>query len=213
MACEVPLEEQLLSIPKDARLVWTELDGLKATHFVPIGILAHKAATALLALRSASPAQANEPPRCGNSGLLRNDHDASRYVPCYGCEDCRLSPPSSPAGRGEEARWTPEMIQQRDVDAAEMLAKMRPKPEASVCDFIEPKDRAEAQAMASAVVAEASVTGPRSGVCETCGGSGRIDLDTMGDECPTCTTRAAAKEREQRCPHGVSHLNRCSTCD
>lgn len=49
--CEVPLHEQLESIPKDARLTWTDLDGVKATHFVPIGMLAHRAAATIAALR------------------------------------------------------------------------------------------------------------------------------------------------------------------
>lgn len=47
VACEVPLIEQLRDIPKDARLIWTESDGLQATHCVPIGNLAHEAADAL----------------------------------------------------------------------------------------------------------------------------------------------------------------------
>lgn len=41
---EVPLIELLRGIPNDARLTWTEPDGLKATHFVPVGIYAHRAA-------------------------------------------------------------------------------------------------------------------------------------------------------------------------
>jgi hypothetical protein len=38
------------AIPADARLVWTEPDGLKATHYVPVGKYAHEAAELLRAL-------------------------------------------------------------------------------------------------------------------------------------------------------------------
>ena len=40
----VPLTELLREIPREQRLVWTELDGLKATHYVPVGRYAHEAA-------------------------------------------------------------------------------------------------------------------------------------------------------------------------
>jgi hypothetical protein len=46
----VPLVELLEAIPADARLVWTEPDGLKATHYVPVGKYAHEAAELLRAL-------------------------------------------------------------------------------------------------------------------------------------------------------------------
>lgn len=52
-AYEVPLVELLQRVPVDARLIWEESDGLQATHFVPIGSLAHKAAQALTDLREA----------------------------------------------------------------------------------------------------------------------------------------------------------------
>jgi hypothetical protein len=46
----VPLVELLEAIPADARLVWTEPDGLKATHYVPVGKYAHEASVLLRAL-------------------------------------------------------------------------------------------------------------------------------------------------------------------
>jgi hypothetical protein len=46
----VPLVELLEAIPADARLVWTEPDGLKATHYVPVGKYAHDAAAMLRSL-------------------------------------------------------------------------------------------------------------------------------------------------------------------
>jgi hypothetical protein len=45
-----PLVELLEAIPADARLVWTEPDGLKATHHVPVGRYAREAAALLRSL-------------------------------------------------------------------------------------------------------------------------------------------------------------------
>jgi hypothetical protein len=45
-----PLVELLEAIPADARLVWTEPGGLKATHYVPVGKYAHEAAALLRSL-------------------------------------------------------------------------------------------------------------------------------------------------------------------
>lgn len=51
-ARETPVQDLLRAIPKDQRLSWTDADGVKATHFCPIGTLAHKAATQIDALQS-----------------------------------------------------------------------------------------------------------------------------------------------------------------
>ena len=45
-ACEVPLVEQLERVPKDARLVIDDADGM-GTRFIPVGRMCHEAATAL----------------------------------------------------------------------------------------------------------------------------------------------------------------------
>jgi hypothetical protein len=46
----VPLTELLRQIPHAQRLEWTEPDGLKATHFVPVGRYAHEAAAEIVRL-------------------------------------------------------------------------------------------------------------------------------------------------------------------
>ena len=45
-AYEVPLVEQLESVPKDARLVIDDADGMR-TRFIPVGRMCHDAAKAL----------------------------------------------------------------------------------------------------------------------------------------------------------------------
>lgn len=47
--CAVPLIELLDRIPANAVLRWTDLDGLKASHSMPIGKYAHEAAAAIRA--------------------------------------------------------------------------------------------------------------------------------------------------------------------
>ena len=57
-ACEVPLVEQLERVPKDARLVIDDADGM-GTRFIPVGRMCHEAATALrtqIALEKQQPA-------------------------------------------------------------------------------------------------------------------------------------------------------------
>ncbi len=49
--CAVPLIELLARIPADARYSYTETDGLKATHFIPVGRYAHEAVAELASLR------------------------------------------------------------------------------------------------------------------------------------------------------------------
>ena len=51
---EVPLEEQLRSIPRDTRLGWDEGPGglYRSTRWVPVGLVAHRAADELDALRA-----------------------------------------------------------------------------------------------------------------------------------------------------------------
>lgn len=50
--CAVPLTELLRKIPSAQRLMWTEEDGLKATHYVPVGRYAHEAADEIERLRT-----------------------------------------------------------------------------------------------------------------------------------------------------------------
>lgn len=56
--------------------------------------------------------------------------------------------------------------------------------------------------------------------CQTCHGEGRVPLHQpgsyrMGSEpCPDCANpEKTTAVRENRCPHGVSALNRCDKCD
>jgi hypothetical protein len=49
--CAVPLDELLQRVPPDARYTYTEPDGVKATHFIPIGRYAHEAVALLADLR------------------------------------------------------------------------------------------------------------------------------------------------------------------
>lgn len=58
-ACEVPLVEQLRSIPEDYRTVraiqWSE-DGSETGHqFIPVGFMMHRAAAEIERLRAAAP--------------------------------------------------------------------------------------------------------------------------------------------------------------
>jgi hypothetical protein len=47
-AGQTPLVDSLRSVPIDYRAVWTDSDGVQATHFIPIGKHCHEAAEALL---------------------------------------------------------------------------------------------------------------------------------------------------------------------
>lgn len=50
--CAVPLVELLRTLPVDARHTWTDSDGVKATHWMPIGRYAHEAADCIDALKA-----------------------------------------------------------------------------------------------------------------------------------------------------------------
>ena len=60
-AYAVPLHEQLASVPRDARLIIDDADGM-GTRFIPVGRMCHEAAEALSA-RLAQPEQEIEPDR------------------------------------------------------------------------------------------------------------------------------------------------------
>lgn len=55
--CAVPMTELLRRLPSDARYVWTEVHGLKATHYVPVGRYSHEAAALIDALSFANAAK------------------------------------------------------------------------------------------------------------------------------------------------------------
>ena len=74
-AKEVPLDEQLRSIPRDTRLGWDEGPGglYRSTRWVPVGLVAHRAADELAALRARVAAAEADAARYR---WLKAEHDA-----------------------------------------------------------------------------------------------------------------------------------------
>jgi hypothetical protein len=83
-AYEVPLVEQLESVPKDARLVIDYADGM-GTRFIPVGRMCHDAAKSLR--QAIEQAEKQEPfcwAQCTTAGLyVSNEPDEYYTMPLY----------------------------------------------------------------------------------------------------------------------------------